>query len=180
MNGRYTGLGLLILSQLFISGCKSSDEQQNITEDYKAIEELQSVYIQGANTGNLDMFMSVWADDAVRLESDIRSVIGKEKIREHFREPFELYKLQVKVYGEKKIRIDGDLAYSTANFLLSMIPRGTDTTIHTDFKFLEIYERQENGEWKIRIGSAMTNPQWTDDSLSPDLLDQEDASVPKL
>lgn len=126
------------------------------------------------------MFLSVWADDAERQESDIRSIVGKEKLREHFREPFEHYDLQVKVYGEKEIRIDGDLAYSTGNYLLSLTPKGSDSTIHTDFKFLEIYERQENGEWKIRIGNTVTNPQWTDDTHSPDMLDQDDATVPKL
>ena len=55
----------------------------------------------------------------------------------------------------------------------------SDSTIHTDWKFLEIYERQENGEWKIKIGNTMTNPQWTEDTGSY-MLDQEDASVPKL
>jgi len=63
---------------------------------------------------------------------------------------------------------------------LSLTSKGTDSTTHTDLKYLEIYERQDDGTWKIKVGSAMPNPQWSDESLTPELLKSEDVSVPKL
>ena len=76
--------------------------------------------------------------------------------------------------------MERDLAYSHANVLLTLTSKGTDSTSHIDLKYLEIYERQDDGTWKIKVGSVLANPQWSDESLSPELLKSEDVSVPKL
>jgi uncharacterized protein (TIGR02246 family) len=161
-------------------GCHRGEPNWGIEDDIKAIQELHQVYAQGVNIGDLDMFMSVWAEDAVRLESDVNYIVGKEKIKEHFRAPFEQFDIKITVYGDKEIKVERDLAYSHANFLLSLTSKGTDSTSHIDLKYLEIYERQDDGTWKIKVGSVISNPQWSDESLSPELLKSEDVSVPKL
>ena len=146
----------------------------------KAVQELQNTYLQGANTGDLDLFMSVWAEDAIRLEEGINYIVGKANIRKHFSSAFEQFQINITIYGEIERKMDGNLAYSHGNFLLSLTPKGTDSTFHVDYKFLEVYEKQDDGTWKIAVGSTMTNPQWTNESLSPDLLKKEDNSAPKL
>ena len=179
---RHRGYYIVILTLVLaaIEGCNTGGRNSDNKDDLAAIRELQQTYLRGANTSDIDLFMSVWAEDAVRLESDINYIRGKKKIREHFSSSFKQFKVEVKVYGDQELRLEGDLAYSHANFLVSLTPKGSDSTFHTDFKYLEIYEKQADGKWKIKVGSAMTNPQWSDEALSPDLLLKEDTSVPRL
>ena len=179
---RYPGFYILVLTigLAVTEGCKQGAHNSDRKDDLAAIRELHQTYMRGVNTGDIDLFMSVWAEDAVRLESDINYISGKQKIREHFSSSFEQFNMEVKVYGDQELRVEGDLAYSHANLLISLTPKGSDSTFHTDFKYLEIYEKQADGIWKIKVGSAMTNPQWSDEALSPDLLKEEDTSVPRL
>lgn len=174
----YISLVSLILA--FLVGCKPGGSNSENKDDIAAIRDLQQTYQRGANTGDLDLFMSVWAEDAIRLEPDINYLSGKQEIREHFRASFEQFNVEVKVYGDEGFWIEGNLAYSHANFLLLLTPKGSDSTFHTDLKYLEIYEKQADGSWKIKIGSAMTNPQWSDEVLSPDMLKKEDTSAPRI
>lgn len=170
-------LPILLLSLLIATGCNRFDQKENAEKDVESIKELQHTYLNAVRSGDLDQFMSVWADDAIRLESDFNYIIGKEKIREHFKPLFDLYNIKITLYGDIVHKIDGDLAYSHSNFLVSQNPKDADTVIHIDFKFLEIYERQDDGTWKIAVGSAFTNPQWSEETVPAEL---QDTSVPKL
>ena len=58
--------------------------KKNTKADVAAIEQLIGKYCQAANDGDLNLFMSLWDDEAIRLEPDQPSIIGKEEIRKYF------------------------------------------------------------------------------------------------
>jgi uncharacterized protein (TIGR02246 family) len=180
MNKSAFPLAILFLILFFLYSCSDVEQNPGAEADLAAIEEIHRQYRAGANTGDLDLFMSVWADDAIRMESDMNIIKGKEKIREHFRPVFEQFDVTVTIYGDKKIQVEGDVAYSYGNFIISLTPSGGDSASHTDFKYLEIYRRRADGSWKIQIGTATTNPPWSDDVTLQDLLQRVDPTVPKL
>jgi uncharacterized protein (TIGR02246 family) len=141
---------------------------------------MRDSYLKAVEDGNLDAFAFNFAEDAVRLEDGINMIHGREAIREHFRPLFENADLKITLYGEQEIQISGDLAFGHANFIVTSFPLGSDTLIHTDYKFLEVYKLQDDGSWKIQAASALTNPPWTGDVRLEDLIKTEDRSVPRL
>lgn len=125
--------------------------------DIVAINALYDEYTSGANSGDLERFIAVWADDATRMETGIPAIIGKKQIETHFKALFEGFNNEVAVYGEIDIGASGDLAYSRGNYTLSFTPKdgGPKTTI--DGKWVDVLKRQTDGSWKIYIDSVSDN-----------------------
>lgn len=117
--------------------------------DIAKINELYDQYCYGANTGDLDLFMSLWADDAIRMEQDSPAIIGKEQIRAHFKVPFEQVKIDIATYGETETEVSGDLAFSYGNFTITYTPKEEGPKTYFDGKWLDILKRQADGSWKI-------------------------------
>ena len=125
--------------------------------DIAAINSLYEEYVIGVNTGDLDRFISVWAEDATRMEAGIPAITGKEQIRAHFTPLFEGFINEVTVYGEMDVGASGDLAFSRGNYTLSFTPKdgGPKTTI--DGKWVDTLKRGADGSWKIYIDSVNDN-----------------------
>jgi uncharacterized protein (TIGR02246 family) len=84
----YFPVFLLLLGILF--GCTQNKKGVNTEEDIKAIKELYNQYCQGVNNDDLDFFISLWTEDATRMETGFFPIVGKEKVRAHFRNIFNM------------------------------------------------------------------------------------------
>ncbi|MCK5208631.1 MAG: DUF4440 domain-containing protein [Cyclobacteriaceae bacterium] len=127
------------------------EKKPSVEEDIAAINELYAQYCIQANAGDLDNFLSLWEDDAIRMDPDKPSIIGKENIRNFFVPSFELFNVKVAVYGDIEIQISGDMAFSRGTYKLSLTPKEGGPTTHIDGKWLDINKRQTDGSWKIYI-----------------------------
>ena len=101
---------LLLLLTAF--SCAKQEKKPSVEEDIAAINELYNQYCIHANAGELDNFLSLWEDNAIRMEPDKPSIIGKENITKYFEPSFELFSVNVAVYGDTEIQISGDMAFS--------------------------------------------------------------------
>ena len=79
-----------------------------------------------------------------------------------------------------EVEVAGDLAFSRVNVIISSSPKEGGPTAHLDLKVLDIYKRQTDGSWKIYIDCLNANPKWSNDSISPEMLDKQDTSDPVL
>lgn len=68
-----------------------SCQKQDTEVDIAAINELYNQYCLRANSGDLDGFISLWGDNAIRMEPVHSSISGKENIRAFFKVPFERF-----------------------------------------------------------------------------------------
>ncbi|MEN8157693.1 MAG: hypothetical protein ABFS10_12145, partial [Bacteroidota bacterium] len=66
------------------------------------------------------------------------------------------------------------------NSIISITHKEGGPTTLLDLKVVDIYKRQTDGSWKIYIDCINLNPKWSDDSISPELLDKQDPSDPLL
>jgi len=125
--------------------------------DITTIKELYDQYCSYANVGELDNFLSIWDDNAIRMEPDNPSFIGKENVKKFFELSFGAFNINVATYGEIEIQILGDTAFSRGTYTLSLTPKegGPKTTI--DGKWLDILKRQADGSWKIYIDMVNFN-----------------------
>ena len=169
---------LFLISILF--GCAQESKEKDVEADIAAIKELYNQYCQAVTAGDLDHFISLWEDDAIRMDHNNYAVIGKENIRAHFKVRFDPFDNKMALYGETEVQVSGDLAFARGNVTLSITPKGKDTTTNFDVKFLDILKRQEDGSWKIYIDSPSLNPNLSDESMETELGKDQDMSDPVL
>jgi ketosteroid isomerase-like protein len=73
--------------------------------DIAAINELYNQYLQGANTGDLNLFISLWDDDAIRLEPDHPAIFGRARIKDFFETRFNQFSADIAIYGDTEIQV---------------------------------------------------------------------------
>ena len=139
---------LMVLMLLVILGCGKQSEVGDVEADIAAINNNIEQYISSMNAGDLDRWISLWADDAIQMAPDAPAVIGKEQIRAKYESIFPLFIFKMTIANED-VKISGDLACSYGNYTVSMIPKAGGEAIMIDGKYLSIEERQADGSWKI-------------------------------
>jgi len=117
--------------------------------DIAAINELYNQYCLGGNSDDLDLFISLWADDAIRLEANSPAILGKEQIRNHFKGFFDHFIQNVAIHGETEIQVSGNMAFSRGDFTVSLTPKAGGPSTTLNGKWMDILKRQSDGSWKI-------------------------------
>ena len=146
---------LMVLPLFIILGCCKLSEIGDVEADISAINDNIEQYTSSMNAGDLDRWISLWADDAIQMAPDAPAVIGKEQIRAKYESIFPLFIFKMTITNEE-VKIGGDLACSHGNYKVSMTPKAGGETIMIDGKYLSIEERQADGSWKI-IRSCFNN-----------------------
>ena len=139
---------ILMILTLFVTGCGKQNEVGDVEADISAINNNIEQYTSSMNSGDLDRWISLWADDAIQMAPDAPAVIGKEQIRAKYENIFSQFIFKMTITNEE-VRIGGDLAFSRGNYTVSMTPKAGGETIKIDGKYLSIEERQADGSWKI-------------------------------
>ena len=173
---------LLILSilLLMLQACDQITCNADVEADKEAIRNLLKEYCEAATSDDLERFLSAWDDDATRLEDGYYQIRGKEKLREHFKVPFELFDVEVNLYGEVQIEVYGEIAYGIGNYVLALTNEETDSTLFFDGKFLDVYKKQADGSWLFYIDCVTSNPEVTKETMKPEPSEQEDLMDPKF
>jgi uncharacterized protein (TIGR02246 family) len=153
----YCQVAFVLLLLVTAFSCAKQEKKPSVEEEVAAINELYNQYCIHANAGDLDNFLSLWEDNAIRMDPDKPSIIGKEKIRSFFEPSFEQFSVDVAVYGNTEIQISGDIAFSRGTYTLSLTPKEGGPTTHFDGKWLDIDKRQTDGSWKIYIDMVNYN-----------------------
>ena len=146
---------LMVLPLFVILGCEKQNEVGDVEADISAINNNIEQYTSSMNSGDLDRWISLWADDAIQMAPDAPAIIGKEQIRAKYESILSQFTFKMTITNEE-VRIGGDLAFSRGNYTVSMTPKAGGETIMIDGKYLSIEERQADGSWKI-IRSCFNN-----------------------
>ncbi len=122
--------------------------------DVAAIMTLYEQYCVGINTNNLDLFMEVWSEGAIRMGQDTPAVIGKDQVRAYFQSLFDAFNTRVVIYGETEVLVSDDMASGWGTATLEMTPRDGGSTTLLYAKWLDVLQRQADGSWKIHRDSV--------------------------
>lgn len=144
---------VILLLCLTFSCKKPAEEAEPVVDveaDITAINEIWTQYAVACNTGDLDLWISLWTDDGIRMAPDIPAVIGKEQIRATMKSLFDQFIFKG-VINNEEVRVVGDWAFSRGTGTLSTTPKKGGKTTKIDAKYLTILERQADGSWKIAI-----------------------------
>ncbi len=119
--------------------------------DVAAIKEVLNQYAIGCSSGDLELWMSLWADDGVQMPPDARANVGKEQIRRATEPEFDALEMQLEILSVEDARVMGDFGFTRCVYRLEISPKAGGETVVAmpDAKALTLYGRQPDGSWKI-------------------------------
>ena len=142
---------LVITSAMLFFAFSYKMDVDSMGDDIAAIKEVLSQYAVGVNTGDFDLWISLWADDGVQMPPDTPARIGKEQIREAMKPGFDQMNLDITIHSIEEAKVYGDLGLTRCTYTLKVTPKAGGETIIAmpDGKALTLYGRQSDGSWKI-------------------------------
>ncbi|UCE14590.1 MAG: nuclear transport factor 2 family protein [Candidatus Heimdallarchaeota archaeon] len=111
------------------------------------IENLWKEYASSVVAGDIDRWISLWVDDGIQMPPDAPPNIGIEMIRTSAKNMMENMPASKMVINSEEVREVGDWGFSRGNYWFETGPEGE--TVRVNGKFLTIWEKQDDGSWKI-------------------------------
>lgn len=123
-------------------------EKVDIEADITAINDVLFQYCFAMETGDLELWLSLHADDIVKMAPDAPATFGKEELRASTKPLFDNFTIEMD-YNREEIQVDGDLGFARGTFTATMTPKAVGDPLYMDAKTLGIYKRQADGSWKL-------------------------------
>ncbi|OQX91695.1 MAG: hypothetical protein B6D58_06730 [candidate division Zixibacteria bacterium 4484_95] len=139
---------LLFFLLFFVFSCGKQGEVVNVEADISAINNILDQYASSINAGNIDQWISLWAEDGIQMPPDNPAVVGKENIKARMQSSFDLYNWKMTINGEE-VRVAGNWAFARGNYTYTLTPKGEGKTIKGNGKYLSILAKQADGSWKF-------------------------------
>ena len=127
-----------------------SCQKQDVEADIAAINELYNQATLACGTGDVELYLSIFTEDAVVMAPGSPATIGKEELRPLIEGLFGLFDLGLP-YTVDEVGVIGDWAFARSSFLYSMTPKEGGETTTNPGEQLDILKRQADGSWKIYI-----------------------------
>jgi len=140
---------LLFLFTAF--SCSQQNKKADVEADKAAIKEVLNQYAIAVNSGNFDLWISLWADNGVQLPPGAPSRTGIAQITEGMKPAFDQMILDIKITSVEETRVFGDMGLTRCSYTLAGTPKagGDKIILEPDGKALTLCERQPDGTWKI-------------------------------
>ncbi|MFH1068758.1 MAG: DUF4440 domain-containing protein [Candidatus Glassbacteria bacterium] len=133
-------------------------EKTETASDVQAIRTLHAESNRALSRGDLDTLMSVYADDVISMPANQPPRIGKAAVRSMWEEVLRDYAVESSVTVEEVV-IAGDWAYERGGYNLKFDPRAGGVSIEDVGKYLDILQRQPDGNWKYyRVSWSSNKP----------------------
>ena len=117
--------------------------------DRSAIAALCERKMAALNNADVDAFLATLADGMMYHPPNQPSVVGKDQIGPWVTQGFfENFQVKYRLTNEQ-LEVSGDLAVSRGPFTLQLTPKGGGDPIQDNGKFVNVYKRGADGEWKF-------------------------------
>jgi len=143
-DGTVNAQDLLVLAQ------HMAGETVDVEADIAAIKELYNQATLACSTGDVELYLSIFTEDAVVMPPGYPTATGKEELRPMIEGLFGLFDLELP-YTVEDVEVIGDRAFARSNWLYSMTPKEGGETTTSPGKQFDNLKRQSDGSWKIHI-----------------------------
>ena len=118
-------------------------------EDRAAIYEHRTAYNGTLKDGNLEGWLSTLTDDCVFLPPGAPAMVGKEAVRGWASDTiFSDFNVQLD-YDFEELEFLGSTANAWGRFQQTLVPKVGGDPVEIRGKFLDVFKRNEAGEWKL-------------------------------
>ena len=156
----------LVILLCFTFGCQQGEEVAeepavDVEADIAAIKGLLDDWYAAYNAGDSDKIVSLYTEDAMIMEPDEPTQVGKEAILASFKQGMEQYDMQVDESIVEDVRVSGDLGMARGIDIGTITPKEGGDPIKFNVRWVAIYERQADGTWKTICEISNNNIQVT-------------------
>ena len=147
MLGRYA-IVLAMAMLLVVGVCASALAQEDAETIVTA---LFDQYTLALESGDVELYLSLHADNVVKMGPDAPAIIGKEALRPVMGGLMDLFDFTEFPIFLEEAEVAGDWMFSRVTFRSSLTPKEGGETSTSSGKALGIWKRQADGSWKIYI-----------------------------
>jgi ketosteroid isomerase-like protein len=112
-------------------------------------ENTQKKIIEASLSGNINVLVSLFADDAVVMPPNDTTLFGKPEIQAWWEEYFEHFRIASSVEIDHEVTIVEDQAFERGSASVVIVPKERGARIRDDIRFLAVLKRDSSGKWKI-------------------------------
>jgi uncharacterized protein (TIGR02246 family) len=112
-----------------------------------AVRRITQEWVLACNTKHLDDLLDLYVSDALVLRSNCPPIRGAAAVREFFFGALDAGLGEVEV-DPLRVEVVGDMAYEAGRFS-ALIPGSTGKRREERGKYLWVFARQSNGEWRL-------------------------------
>ncbi|MDH5617638.1 MAG: nuclear transport factor 2 family protein [Gammaproteobacteria bacterium] len=151
-----------VLASMLIAAC--GDERGTTAGPTNLAHDFQTRYIDPYVAGDVELWLQVFADDAVALHNGLPALEGKPAIRGFGNAVAQNFRIERLDATVDEIRRDGNWAYTRGHFIADFAARSTTAPPgvagERRGKFLLIWEQQPGGEWLVitDMGNSIDSP----------------------
>ncbi len=132
---------------LLLAAC-ASQERPDLEGVTAAVNDIWTQYSSSLNSGDIDLWMSLWTEGGVQMPPGEPSVIGKDQIRARNKAVLDRFTFNIGITNEE-VGVAGDWAFARGTYKLTLTPKAGGEAIVVDGKYMTILQRQPDGSWKI-------------------------------
>jgi uncharacterized protein (TIGR02246 family) len=127
-----------------------------------AIDAGNAAFIRAWQTGDADLFASLFAADGALLRPGGGLTLGRENIRSRMRDVFKRVRMTEGLITTVDVFVIGDTAYETGTWNFTIGPIGSTTAEPDSGNYVEIWKRGGANDWKmwrdIGVPKGMPSP----------------------
>ncbi len=128
--------------------------------DSAAVSRMLASFDSCARTGALDVFIGYSADDIVMLAPDQPAVVGKDAVREWYRNFYGTFQIEMH-HAPLETHSVGDLVITRGNATSTIAPKAGGPAMSSNTKVLMVFRRQADGSlkaWRVAFNSDAPPP----------------------
>jgi uncharacterized protein (TIGR02246 family) len=137
----------VLAATLLAGGCSSMGGARR-KADEAVLAGMSDTYVANMESGDVERYMSLWAEDGIQMPPDAPQVYGKSNIRKVVTVVFDNFDTSMSINNEEVV-VAGDWGYMRGTYILDLTPKAGGDPMHVDGKFLTVYRRQPDGTWLI-------------------------------
>ncbi len=142
-------LGILVGGIFLLAGCASNPTAADVDAFRADVEDIFDTYATANTTGDLNLYISLWDENCVKMSPGKPAVYGKSALAEMKGKVFEKWIYLTQEVEIEEVRLAGSWGYARGTGISNTKPKGGDKQYVSDVKFLTVFKRQADGTWKI-------------------------------
>jgi len=131
-----------------IAGCSSQRDSDSSAADIAAVQQLVTDIDAAAAAGDLDSFLSFFAEDLVDMPPNEPAIIGKQALRAHHEPLYEAFNVRI-TREPVETHAFGDVVIQRGAGVAELAPKAGGDPVILDQKYLFVFRRQEDGSFKL-------------------------------
>jgi len=114
-----------------------------------AVDAGNTTFITAWQTGDADLFASLFAQDGALLRPGGGLTVGRDNIRSRMRDVFRRVRMTFGTITTADLFVIGDTAYETGAWNFTIGPTGSTTAEPDSGQYVEIWKRDRSGAWMM-------------------------------